>query len=180
MNRNIEKEYKILVSKEDFESLLSLYPEASCQRQVNTYYDTVDYAIKKAHGAMRIRELNGYTFTLKLPSEQGLLEFEKEVSGNDISIFDDEEITNLLSSYTIYRPFTKLTTLTTDRILVKTDVAELCFDKSYYNGCVDYEIEYEYKADHDGLATFQTILQQVNLYYEKNCISKIQRAMNSL
>lgn len=42
------------------------------------------------------------------------------------------------------------------------------------------EIEYEYKKEHDGLSIFQDIMKQINVVYEKNCISKIQRAINSL
>ena len=68
----------------------------------------------------------------------------------------------------------------TKRAVVETENAELCFDISTYGNHTDYEIEYEYKKEHDGLSIFQDIMKQINVVYEKNCISKIQRAINSL
>ena len=62
--------------------------------------------------------------------------------------------------------------------IFENEFAELCFDINYYNDMVDYEIEYEYKVEHDGYAIFNDILKKVNLKYTSNCKSKIQRALN--
>ena len=43
-----------------------------------------------------------------------------------------------------------------------------------------YEIEYEYLREHDGISKFNEILAHVNLTYEKNCITKLGRMLNSL
>lgn len=181
MNKNIEKEYKILVTKEDFYTLLKKYPEAVFKEQINTYYDTKNMDIRKAHGAMRIRRCDDcFIFTLKMHSKEGLLEFEKEVKENSAAVFLDSEIQALLSSYGISGSIHPLTTLTTQRAMIKTGLAELCFDISTYNGFTDYEIEYEYKQEHDGLRVFNEILQAVHLTYEKNCTSKIKRALQSI
>ena len=68
----------------------------------------------------------------------------------------------------------------TKRAVVETENAELCFDISTYGSHTDYEIEYEYKQPHDGLSVFQKLLSHVQLVYEKNCTSKIQRALQAV
>lgn len=181
MNKNLEIEYKVLVTKEQFETLASNYPSLTFIRQINTYYDTEDLQIRKQNGSMRIREKEGhFLFTLKKHVEGGLMEFEKEVPCNDLTAFQDEEIKALLDSYQLTKPLIRLTDLTTDRAVVFTGDAELCFDHSFYHGLEDYEIEYEYKKEHDGLAAFQALLRPIAITYEKNCVSKSKRALSSL
>lgn len=181
MKTNIEKEYKLLVTKEQFEQLVSLYEPISFHKQVNTYYDTIDHRIEKLHGAMRIREINGYfLFTLKLWKKQQLYEYECEVESNSIEALQTDKISKLLKEHDIYGDFTMLTSLTTYRGEVIRDDAVLCFDHSLYNGIEDFEIEYEYRREHDGRRAFQAILAPLHIQYEKNCISKIQRALQSL
>lgn len=181
MNKNIEKEYKLLVTKEQFERLLSYYPDAVFKEQTNTYYDTEDHAIQKKQGAMRIREKNGtFLFTLKMHSDRGLLEYEKRVEENSIRALEDPQIKDLLSSYDIQGDLKAITFLTTKRAMIDTGYAELCFDENHYHGYCDYEIEYEYKKEHDGLSAFQKILAPLHIRYKQNCKSKIQRAIECL
>lgn len=181
MNKNIEKEYKILVTQEQFELLLKEYPEAVFRKQVNTYYDTKNFTIRKYHGAMRIREIEDTCiFTLKKHTAEGVLEYEMVVEENSIDIFNQDEIKELLTSLDIHDAIIPLTTLTTYRAMIDTGDAELCFDYNEYGTFKDYEIEYEYKKEHDGRSIFNTLLSKVNLHYEKNCPSKIQRALNQL
>lgn len=181
MNKNIEKEYKILVTQEQFTKLLEDYPNAVFQKQVNTYYDTKAFTIQKAYGAMRIREVNKrFLFTLKQHTHEGLMEHELYVKENNVSVFQNEEIKALLASLDIHDSIIPITTLTTYRAMIDTGVAELCFDYNEYGSIKDYEIEYEYKKPHDGRTIFNQILSKVNLYYEKNCTSKIQRALDQI
>lgn len=181
MKKNIEKEYKILVTKDQFYTLLKEYPEARFIEQINTYYDTENMAIQKAHGAMRIRQIEGsFIFTLKMHSEDGLLEFEKEVHENSVTIFHDPEIQEILALYQIEGKLQEITVLRTQRAMIQTGFAELCFDISSYNGKTDYELEYEYKQEHDGLPIFNELLAKAGLHYKKNCTSKIKRAIQSL
>lgn len=183
MNKNIEKEYKILVTKDQFELLSKQFNNLNFVTQINTYYDTIHMDIRNKKGAMRIRERNGkYIFTLKMKytNIDGHYEYEIEVPENSTKVFDDPEIRKLLDSYDIRDDIVLLTNLKTKRAVVNTGNAEICFDINLYNNIVDYEIEYEYIQPHDGLTIFQELLSHVNLTYKKNCISKIQRALNSL
>lgn len=181
MNTNIEKEFKLLVDEEVFYKLCSFYPQLQFKKQVNTYYDTIDHQIQKRKGAMRIREVNDeYIFTLKLWKDEDLLEFECEVDDNTLASLQKDEVQELLTAYDIQGELYELTTLITHRGMIITDDAELCFDINEYNNHKDYEIEYEYKRDHDGYEVFNKILKQVSLSYTKNCSSKIKRALDSL
>ena len=183
MNKHVEKEYKMLVNKEQFDKLCSLYENLNFITQTNTYYDTVNGDIQKKKGAMRIRERNGrFLFTLKMRQENldGLCECECEVSENSIHALQSEEIVQLLHEYQIEAAIIPLTTLVTKRAVVETENAELCFDISTYGNHTDYEIEYEWTKAHDGLTQFNQILAPIHLSYEKNCDSKIKRAMDAL
>lgn len=181
MNENLEIEYKVLLTKEQFDTLVSQYDDVHFIRQVNTYYDTKNLDIRKNYGSMRIREKEGkFIFTLKKHTTDGLLEFEKLVPSNDVSAFDDLEIKELFRDMKIDQPIVKLTSLTTDRAVIFNGYAEICLDHNFYNGKEDYEIEYEYKKDHDGKKMFQEILDTINVQYDHNCVSKSKRALSSL
>ncbi|MDF9825318.1 uncharacterized protein YjbK [Breznakia sp. PF5-3] len=181
MEKHIEKEYKILVTKEQFYKLLSYYPKIKFITQINTYYDNEHFDIIKHHGAMRIREKeNHYLFTLKKFNNNTLFEYECEVFKNDAAVFTSATIKETLDNFQIYGPFQMLAHLKTDRAVFESDDYELCFDINEYNGMVDYEIEYEYKREHNGLENFQNILQLIHLTYKENSISKIHRALHSM
>lgn len=178
MDNNIEKELKILVSKEQFYTLKESYEPLPFKTQINVYFDNENRTIEKKHGAMRIRTKNNkHIFTLKMHSEEGLREHECFVEQNDISSLNKKEIVDLLNSYEISGPFVSTAILKTDRAVYENEYAELCFDINYYDDCIDYEIEYEYKKEHDGIKVFNDILEKVNLIYTSNCKSKIQRAL---
>lgn len=179
MNKNIEKEFKILVSKDKFDLLCDMYKPLTFIKQINQYYDTPNNLIKNKHGAMRIRTKNNkHIFTLKIYKNNELLEYECEVRENSIHSLNQSNIVSLLNSYDIVGPFVETTSLTTNRAMVINDDAELCFDENFYNGICDYEIEYEFRREHDGLSKFNEILEKVDLHYESNCKSKIARALN--
>lgn len=179
MIQNIEKEYKVLLTEFQYQQLISLLSPNKPVKQTNYYYDTIDHQIQNKKGAMRIREKNGkYIFTLKIRKDQdSLFEYEKIVQTNDSSVFLDKDISQLLRKYDLNGPFQLIGYMTTYRSLCISEYAEICLDKNIYKNTTDYEIEYEYKKEHDGLSVFESILQKVGLHYEKNCASKIARAL---
>ncbi len=180
MKLHIEKEYKILVSKDQFERLLQHYPQAVFQKQVNTYYDTENLLIRKKYGAMRIREIGStFIFTLKERCDHGVKEHECIVTENSLKALQTEEIQGLLQALQIHQPIVKIAQLTTYRAVIPLENAELCFDYSEYNDTCDYEIEYEYTKPHDGLQAFNQILSSISLTYKNNCPAKIKRAIQT-
>ena len=105
---------------------------------------------------MRIREIDEhFIFTLKLWKKQQLYEYECEVKNNSIEALQNEQIVMLLKEHGIYGEMTVLTSLTTYRGEVISNYAILCFDHSLYNGIEDFEIEYEYRREHDGRRAFK-------------------------
>ena len=178
MNKNIEKEYKVLLSKEQFETLCSFYEPLHFVQQTNIYFDTEDRAIEYMRGAMRIRTKNGkHRFTLKVHENNELVEYECDVATNTIDALNSHSISLLLKKYKIHGPYIQRAKLITKRAIVEDEFAELCFDISEYNNTIDYEIEYEYKKKHDGLSLFQCILDKINVTYTHNAKSKIARAL---
>lgn len=178
MDKNIEKEYKILLTREQFYQLLEKYPSLHFIEQVNIYYDNENNDIRNMRGAMRIRsKQRKHVFTLKVHTSEGLHEYECPVVGNNTDSLSKDEITNLLTTFQIQGPFHPIAKLKTARAMYINDYAELCFDINQYNETIDYEIEYEYKKEHDGFTAFNEILKQINVEYKSNCKSKIARAL---
>lgn len=179
MKNNLEIEYKLLVNSKQFEKLCACYPQAVFIRQMNIYYDTANHDLKSAKCAMRIRDKNGeHLFTFKAPGERnGKLEFEKNLNENSIDALKDSEIQTLLSKYISNFDIIEIGRLVTYRAVIEIDHAELCLDVNLYNDKIDFEIEYEWKDEHDGLTCFNKILSQIGLSYIKNCKSKIARCL---
>lgn len=179
MEKNIEKELKVLVSSKDFFKLLKQTPDVHVVKQINTYYDSEDFSVRKSRGSMRIRQIGDtHIFTLKKHGREGVMEFEKELPDSSIDSLDDAEVQHLLRYYKIEGPFEEKAKLTTFRGTYETPEAHICFDRNIYSGVVDYEIEYEYKFEHDGVTKFNNFLQPINKVYKRNCTSKIRRAIN--
>lgn len=181
MNNNLEIEYKLLVDRRQFEKICSLYPNAIFKRQMNVYYDTLNSDLRKNHCAMRIRDKGDeHLFTLKAPGEKdGKLEFEKLLSENSVHALEDSEIKELVSRYITNFDFVETGRLVTYRASIDLEYAELCLDVNLYNDIVDFEIEYEWKNDHDGRTCFNEILASAGLVYTSNCKSKVARCLES-
>ncbi len=178
MNKNIEVELKILLCKEEFEMLANSYGPLNFTTQVNVYYDTPCHYLKRNNMAMRIRTIaNIHLFTLKIKSEEGLIEHECELMTNSIDALDDIRVQELINTLHIPNSFNVLGSLSTRRSTIDTEFAELCFDINEYNSVNDYEIEYEYKVDHDGILEFNKILNRIGKVYTKNSAPKIVRAL---
>lgn len=180
MVNNLEIEYKLLISHDEFEKLSSFFPKKTFIRQTNTYYDTRSEELKKQGCALRIREKEGkFLITLKTPAASGHHEYECYVDENNASVFKNCEIKNILDGLHLIDDFIETGQCVTDRAVFELDQAELCFDINFYNGITDYEIEYEQMTPHDGITEFNKILALINKTFIKNCDSKVKRTLNS-
>lgn len=182
MEKNIEKEYKIIVNKAEFTTLLNMFKKPKFILQTNTYYDTLDSYLQKKKWAMRIRHKNGKNiFTLKTPiSQDSLNEYETLCQSDYIDeLINNQNITDLLVKKGINPPFKAIASIKTYRFTYSTDEYDLCFDYNLYNGKEDFEIEYEYLKKHDGLKNFNALLALINKKYQKNCPSKLKRCLTS-
>lgn len=173
MKQEVELELKTLVTKEQFEKLVSFYQPLTFIRQHNYYYVTND--IK--HYGFRIRLRAGeQLFTLKQKKHGQTMEYEKVFVGE---LQNDPEIVALLAQFQIFPPYHLFGELITERAVVETDWAELCFDINHYNGQIDYELEYEVKQPHDYQTVFFELLKKADILYQPSWGSKYQRCLAS-
>ncbi len=174
MIQNVENELKTIVTKEQFDQLLSFYPGLEFKDQHNYYYFTDDLS----HYCFRIREMNDYNlFTIKQYVDGNTIETETKYQGN---FKDNVEIIEELRKNRIYPPYMCYGDLLTKRAVYDNGLAELCFDINEYNGIVDYEIEYEEKQSHDILTAFKEILAQAGIEYVPSWASKYKRCLATL
>lgn len=178
--KDMERELKILVSKEQFNALMNIVNPQDCRKQINTYYDTIHQDLKRQGMALRIRQIeNTNILTIKKPLDSiTKYEYEREIHTpclNDTNSEEREWINEHLGFNSEgLQPFVATATL---RCIKVTGHAEICFDQTDFAHHTDYEIEYEYTDDHDGTAEFQKLLNHIGLKYEKNCPSKLARAV---
>lgn len=179
MNKNIERELKMLITKEQWESIISYFHITSCYLQTNIYFDTPDGKLKKIHGAFRIRNLgNQRVFTLKLPIDSITKhEFEYPTQATSFHTLSLNEKQFIQSKTGIKEEMIEIAHFSTQRCEKKLDQAILCLDKTNFGSHVDYELEYEYTKKHDGIEQLNKLLQPLGLEYKKNCPSKLVRAI---
>lgn len=159
MSKNIELEYKTLLTFEQFQTIKENYPFNEPFKQVNHYFDTPDKKLSKRKSPLRIREVdNQLILTLKTPNRIGVNEYEINVDSfdfNQISLPDYiiEALGNIDKKDLI-----EFGTLTTYRSVFDTDLATICLDENFYADVHDYEIEYEVKKEHDSLQLFKAFM----------------------
>ena len=174
----IEKEYKMLLSKDEFDSLLNTYKPNKILKQTNYYFDSKPSLYSRGF-SIRIREIdNKYTFTLKESTSLGKLEHEFDIDSFNI---DDIVIKKLLDELNIHEPLSNIGSLKTTRHLFIDEFGELCIDYNEYNNIIDYEVEYElFDYTLDKLDHFKNILKKCNIEYKENPLSKLRRFISSL
>jgi len=177
MDKNIEVEYKTLVSKSEFERLREHFPIRFLIDQTNTYYDTVDRQLSTQKIACRIREVNGrFEATVKIKNNGDLTEHTLLAELNDPIIFTMPEFMALWESVSVTGSLLPIGQCHTMREMVVDEWGELCFDTNTYRGMTDYEIEYEVKADFDtSFHRFMRILALENIEYVPSS-SKMKRS----
>lgn len=187
MTQEIEIEYKNLLTKEEFDRLLTGLPfPKGAITQTNHYFETKDFSLKQHGAALRIREKQGkYQLTLKEPHPQGLLEthdtltkqealdwMEGRRKGKDHTT---KQLTNMgisLAELIYYG------SLTTERRELHHAGVLLVLDYSTYNGKSDYELEIEAPSKTAGVNAFNTLLETYQIK-KKHTPNKIKRFFRS-
>lgn len=186
--QEIEIEYKVLLSKEQYELLATSLPFPKTPiTQVNHYFETEDFALKAQLSALRIREKEGkYFLTLKEVQEEGILETHDELNKEEFMSWlngqprPKEHTAKRLERLKI--DIVKLKyfgSLTTERKTFSKDNLHYFLDKSIYHDKVDYELEIEAPNKEVGLQVFESILEKYQIE-KKKPITKIERFFTSL
>lgn len=188
MSQEIEIEYKNLITREEYDQLLTAYPfPKEGKKQINYYFETADRKLGKLGCAIRIREKsNTYTVTLKEPHPSGLLETH--------DIIDEESFQQWLKGNIVPQPHTSkqlqnigvaptnlkyVGSLETVRRETPYQGVLLVLDLSKYNNHIDYELELEAPDENLGSCLFETILNDQSIK-KRNTPNKIKRFYSTL
>ena len=168
MNENIELEYKVLVSDEQFSRLMEAYPPEETVIQINHYFDDSEFSNLNRHRVIRIREFpDSYEFTMKYYDEShDLHEISKPMSDRNLSA--DPELCSFLNDCSVNPDSLKeFACLRTERRIHRDGYGELCFDRNTYADTEDLEIEYEmiYPCD-DFYERFLEIIKKADIEYQ--------------
>ncbi len=190
MNNNIEIEAKVLLSKRDYEKVLTNIVGTKYKDQfiqTNHYIDSKDRILKKQNIALRVRELKGtYTLTLKTPLAEGLLEKNQNLSPAEAydminyNKFPEGEIADFLELLDVdIGTLEKLATLATKRVECNYKTGLLALDENSYCNKVDYELEMEESSMIQAKELIDEILSGLGIKYEFNSVSKQYRAITA-
>lgn len=178
-----EQELKLLIPKDQAEALLNTLPIQETRRQVNTYYDTPNKDLRQKLNSLRLRELPSgeVILTIKKPlNATTKYEYERLVQSKTLEELNEEEkawVNDHLEGTTTIENLYPLVRFETIRSILKQPEAEISIDHTIFSHHDDYEIEYEYRQDHDGIQRFNEILKPYGLRWEKNGATKLARAL---
>ena len=188
----IEKEFKNLLTKEQYTSLVEDYKDVFTKdvTQTNSYYDYKGL-LQEHKMALRIRIVEGKDtgeITLKIPqSSLEVLEFTEVLPVDILNQYNNDKQFTLPSS--IQKALEKegislqsvmqTALLTTHRLEGALSENEwLVLDESHYNGKFDFEMEMEVRSLELGEPVFLGILAKYNIE-RRQAESKIKRALST-
>lgn len=191
MNKNVEVEFKSLISKEEYDRLLKKFKNTKSNIQTNHYFDTNRFSLKASEISFKIREKDDVSLTYKRKKgysidektivinkeilsdikNTGKLDCEKyeiltEIANDVEKVIKDQKLVNIFS-------------LSTDRSYLPYGSGILNIDKSSYLDIVDYEIEFATKSSLTAKDEFIKLINDLQINYKKSD-KKIQRAYNRL
>ena len=188
MSQEIEIEFKNLLTKAEYETLLEKLPfPKDGMKQTNYYFETPDFQLRNNHSALRIRKKNNlYKLTLKEPYQGGLLETHDSLTEDEAiewiknNPIPKEATTNQLNKMNIeISDLQYYGSLTTVRREYKENGLIFCLDYSTYNNVEDYELEIESLDRASGLKALGKVLQTFGIS-KKETTNKIERFFHSL
>ncbi|WP_186575733.1 CYTH domain-containing protein [Aquibacillus kalidii] len=189
MSQEIEIEYKNLLTKEEFDQLLTYFEldNTSAILQENHYFETDNFSLKEKGAALRIREKNNlWQLTLKQPHQEGILETHDTLTEAEAkswingSILPKPHVAKQLNEMKVDFATLKYGgSLRTYRIELPYKQTTIVLDRSEYNGKTDYELELEAPTKKHGEHVFGELLTALSIT-KKTTPNKIARFYESL
>lgn len=179
MISHLEVELKQLIDENHFNRLQQLFPSYELLKQTNHYFQYEDPQVRIA---CRVRVLNDtYTLTFKQKHKLGVIESNFTVSSCDETVFSLPEVQQFLHDQQLFGQWRAIGSLETHRHLVLHTHGELCIDRNYYLGYMDYEFEYEttLKQKKEATLEFLKLLEELNIDYQP-APSKFERFLKRL
>ena len=190
MSQEIEIEFKNMLTKEQYESLLQHFhvqPE-QIKYQVNHYFDTESWQLKQLMSGLRIRQIDNYfECTLKEKTSENthlettdILTQEQAEQLLDGAPFNTQSVVKRLEKLHIPIDQLKLFgSLATNRVELNYKGGKLVFDHSIYMQQNDYEVEYEAVDETTGQKIFNEFLATHHIP-KNHAPKKIARFMKAL
>ena len=188
----IEKEFKNLLTKEQYEAIAGDYQSVFTKdvTQTNSYYD-YEGLLQQNKMALRIRIVEGKEtgeITLKIPqSSLEVLEYTEVLPVDILNAYNHDKQFALPTSLQealedngiTIQTVNQTALLTTHRLEGALSENEwLVLDESHYNGKVDFEMEMEVRSLELGEPVFLGILAKYNIL-RRQAESKIKRALST-
>ena len=188
----IEKEFKNLLTKEQYEAIAGDYQSVFTKdiTQTNSYYD-YEGLLQQHKMALRIRIVEGKEtgeITLKIPqSSLEVLEYTEVLPVDILNAYNHDKQftlpTSLLEALEnkgiTLQTVNQTALLTTHRLEGALSENEwLVLDESHYNGKLDYEMEMEVRSLELGEPVFLGILEKYKIE-RRQAESKIKRALST-
>ncbi|PEK99468.1 CYTH domain-containing protein [Bacillus sp. AFS017336] len=188
MAKEIEIEFKNLLTKEEFENLKTFFQinESRFRSQTNYYFETPSFSIKEHGGALRIRKKSAtsYTLTLKIRQTVGHLEINQKISESEASnmletsVLPDGEVKEYINEVKLnLNDLNLIGELTTNRVEFPYEDGLLVLDHSTYLNHEDYELEFEVTDENIGKQQFINLLMDHQIP-ERKTLNKIKRFFN--
>ena len=177
----IENEFKVMLTAEQYNAILSMFEWDKTVRQVNHYYDTDNLRLSENHITVRVRTVGGECLLqMKLPNgaDYSRRELERKLSGNVPTTLSPQLLNELADGNA---PITlpcvhRLGQLSTLRSIKRFDGAEVDLDKSSYFGVTDYELEIEF-TDEQAARRLMEMIREKACFVQNGdvCIGKLHR-----
>ena len=190
MSKEIEIEFKSMLTQGDYEKLLRYYDVTDEQfvMQTNLYFDTADFQLKQHGMGLRIRRFaDKAEATLKVPQTIGLLEITDVLSLEEVDqavnkeqfVPQATEILDRLQTFTIsLKNLHLIGKLITRRAEFTIPEGKLALDESWYSDHHDFELELEVPDSSFNETDFKQLLNKFELPYRKTQ-NKVARAVNA-
>lgn len=185
MVKELEVEFKTLLSKGEYTRLSKLFVDKPSNLQINYYFDTPRFTLKASDIGLRVRKREKYELTLKRKKGYVLQEINEELTEEVFQQFltsgviPSEAINNELAEIIKGQHVVNYMTLATFRITFPYKRGKLSIDKCDYVDTTDYELEYEAATYEEGKKDFIEIVKEFGLSYKKSQ-PKIKRAYDAL
>lgn len=185
MAKELEVEFKTLLTKSEYTKLAKLYADKPSNLQINYYFDTPRFTLKASDIGLRVRKRDKYELTLKRKKGYALFEINEELTEEEFNeflktgIIPSEAINNDLLEIIKGQSIINYMSLSTFRITFPHKNGIIALDKCEYVDTIDYELEYHSSIYEEGKRTFIELVKENNLVYKKSQ-PKIKRAYEAL
>lgn len=182
-----EQEFKILLSRNEFNFIRQYLPFENQKVHINYYFDSEDFFCFRRNITVRVRKLNNneYKLQVKTPIKNSCFTTKKEISKNltqlpqnityqmlyEMGIDCEEFDKNLV--------LTNLGNLKTIRESLYLNKCIVYLDKSIYFSTIDLELEIEFN-DEQGYFDAKEIINNLGLSVKNKSIGKYNRFLNQL